>query len=328
MSLKNLKLNIKQDLKAQIQQEEEKGGSKNDPRFLNFFDLKFDEKMTVLFVPDVNGHFWAKYKMHGPGLRLRGAGSVRCLYEYNGEECPACQKGFGLLNMFNDTKDEAYKDEAKRWFAKDSTIVSCIVLDAPMDITATEDGNQVKLFSMPYNIEEHIKECIKDGRITEEQLCTTPFVIKKSVGKGGNKDKPNASYAHSFFLHGKEVTEDELSYLDDMVVEQFDYENGDVVPAAASYEEIEEWLEKAETLDERAQKDKAKGGRQSSSSRSGGAGESKADSIRERAIQSRRDQEEEESDVGDNQNDVTDEPAPEKPVSDARDRLARFRNRG
>lgn len=332
MPIPNLKLKVKGSIEDDIRKEEEKGG-KSDLRYLNFYDLKIGEKMIVMFVPDVNGAFWAKYKMHGPGLRVKGAKAVRCVYEAAGEECDACQKGFGLLDLQKETGDDSYKEEAKRWFSKDRVVASVIVLEAPMDITAAEDGNQVKLFAVPYNVEEHIKECIKDGRISQDELCTTPFVIKKSQGKGGTPEKPNASYAHSHFLHGKAVDDEDLAFLEDMVIEQFDYtDGGDVVPAIPTQEDVAAWLEHAEKVDEKYQQ---QGAKKDSSARQGGGGSSRADDLKEKARQSRsRFQDDEQEPVASEQEQepAASEPEPQQEekteTASPRDRLARLRNRG
>lgn len=232
-----LKLKLKTGLKQQIEQEDKKGG--NDPRFLNFYDLKDNEKMEILFVPDVNGELWAKFKKHGPNLKVRGTGAIRCAYESSGDNCPACKQGFEYLDIAKETNDKAYKDEAKKWFAREYTLMSCIVLDAPMEILESPDHNQVKLIYVPYAIESKIKESITEGVLDENELCQTPFFIKKTKNGGGYAD-----YSTSYFGR-KEVTEDQLAFFEDKKVEQFDYNDLDVIPKATTEAEVAEWLEKA-----------------------------------------------------------------------------------
>lgn len=242
--MKNLKMKLKGNLKDKI--EGEKKGNKNDTRLLNYYDLKEGEKMKILLVPDTNGELWAKFKKHGPNLKLPDAGSINCAYTSSGDNCPACQKGFDLLNLAKETGDEAYKTEAKRWFARDYTLVSCIVLESPIEIQESPDHNQVKLMYLPYKIETMIKEAVTEGQVDQEEIPFTPLVIKKTKNPGGY-----ASYDHSFFDR-KTVDDDDLEFLDDMVVEQFDYNDLDVIPPAATEAEVEEWLEKAEEVDAKA----------------------------------------------------------------------------
>lgn len=247
MALKKFKM--KKNLKAAVEREENSGG--NDSRFIPYYKMKTDEKMKVLIIPDANGEPWTSYSLHSPNLKLRGLEVIRCPYKAGAGDCPVCSKGFDLL-------DEGEKDEAKRWFAKDYNLCSVIVIDTPIDIPSSEDGNQIKLFNMPYAVMEKIKEAIKEGQVDEDTLSTTPFVIKKTESKGGQ-----ASYAHSYFDFTDRLDEDEVMGMfdDDEVVEQFDYENLDIIKEIPEFEDLEEWLEKAEKKD--AEK-KASGGEEKS----------------------------------------------------------------
>jgi hypothetical protein len=250
MSNIGLKLKLKTNLKKQIEDESTRSGG-TDNRFLNYWDLKDSEKVKILFVPDTNGELWGKFKKHGPSLKLRGSGSVRCAYESSGDTCPACQHGFGLLDLAKETEDKAYKDEAKRWFARDYTLMSCIVLDSPFEVNEHTDHNQVKLIYVPFSVEKTIKESITEGQLDEDELCRTPFFIKKTKNAGGYAD-----YSTSYF-NRKQVEDDELSFFDDLVVEQFDYSDIDVIPPASNDAEVQEWFDKAYELD---QKGDSKGG--------------------------------------------------------------------
>lgn len=254
MALNNLKLKLKNNLKQQIEEESKKGGGGNDPRFLNYWDLKDEEKVKILFVPDVNGELWARFRKHGPSLNVRGAGSIRCAYESSGVDCPACQKGFDLLNLEKETGAKEYKDEAKRWFAKEYVLMSCIVLDSPFEVNEAADHNQVKLTYVPYGIEKLIKEAVTEGQLGEDDLCTTPFFIKKTTNKGGYAD-----YSNSYFAR-KAVTDDELEFFSDLKVEQYDYSTLDLIPAASTTEEVEEWLVKAVEAVNKASKEPTKSG--------------------------------------------------------------------
>lgn len=246
-----LKLKLKSNLKKQIE-DESKGSGGNDPRFLNYWDLKDGEKIKILFVPDTNGELWGKFKKHGPSLKVRGAGSIRCSYESSNEDCPACQKGFELLNLEKETGDKSYREEAKRWFARDYTVMSCVVLDSPFEVSEAPDHNQVKLIYVPYAIEKLIKEAVTEGQLDEDELCRTPFFIKKGKNAGGY-----AEYTSSYFAR-KAVSDDELDFFADQKVEQYDYTTIDVIPAPTSTEEVDDWLVKAIEVVEKADKSSSK----------------------------------------------------------------------
>lgn len=244
MSKIGLKLQLKSNLKKQIEDEGSRNGG-TDNRFLNYWDLKDNEKVKILFVPDTNGELWGKFKKHGPALKLRGSGSIRCSYESSGDNCPACQHGFSLLDLAKETEDKSYKDEAKRWFARDYTLMSCIVLDSPFEVNEHTDHNQVKLIYVPYSVEKTIKESITEGQLDEDELCRTPFFIKKTKNAGGYAD-----YSTSYFGR-KQVEDEELDFFEDQVVIQFDYESLDVIPEASTEEQVQEWFDKAYELDQK-----------------------------------------------------------------------------
>lgn len=235
MALKKLKLKLKSDLKKTV----ESGNKKGDSRYLNYFDLKKDEKMVILLLPDVNGELWTEYRNHGPNLGVRGVGSMRCIHEATGETCPMCQQGFEALDLFKETGDEEYKKLAKKWFARDYTIMSCLVLESPFEVSESPDHNEVKLFSVPYAIKNKIKQAVIEGEIDEDLLFQTPFVIKKTENTGGF-----ASYEHSYFRR-QLLNDDETEYFEDRVVEQFDYQNLDALPPIPTLEEVSKWIEKA-----------------------------------------------------------------------------------
>lgn len=256
----NLNLNVKTNLKKQIEKEASGG---RDGRFLNYFDLKKGEKMKVLFLPDANGEFWQKFSKHGPNLKLPGLEPVACPYKAARQECAACQKGFDLLNQAKELGEKTpegkeLKDEAKRWFAKDYTLVQVLVLDTPVEIAEADDGNQVKLMYLPFAIEKIIKNAVVEGIVEEDEISSVPFYIKKTENQGGQ-----AAYTDSYFSPRETVGDDDLAFFEGLKVEQYDYSKLDVVPEDASSEEVVAWMEKAEAANEKKSKpnDNSNGGR-------------------------------------------------------------------
>lgn len=236
-SLKN-KLKIKTGIKKQI--EKENSGNKQDMRILNYFDLKDNERMRVLFVPsEGDGSLYYKWRMHGPRLGIRGVKPIRCMDEANnGRDCPMCQQAFSLLEEGKEDGNDydTYKEEAKKWFPKDYTLSQCVVLDSPMEINEDDSGNIIKLFYMPWSVEEKIREGILEGVVDEEDVCFQPFVIKNTKsGKFNN-------YKNSYFVP-KMVDEDTLEALDDFTAEPYDLPNVDIVGSVPTQEESEKWLE-------------------------------------------------------------------------------------
>jgi hypothetical protein len=241
-------LKSKKSLVEQVKKEQS-GGHEKDKRYLNFYDLKDGEHMKVLLVPDVNGDLWVNFRKHGPNLtykdatgktqNVKGIGTIGAYP--NNEDSPIMQKGYDLLSLNKETGDKFYLDEAKKWFPKEYTVMSCVVIESPMEINQSPDGNDVKLFNVPYKIKEYIMNQIAEEVIPEDEIFITPFVIKKSKNSGGW-----ATYENSYFARNT-LTDDELQTLEeDFQIDLFDYSNIDIVPKEPTIEELEEWLAKAE----------------------------------------------------------------------------------
>ena len=239
----------KKSLKDQIAAEQSTG-KKKDLRMLNYYDMKDGDKMTVLLVPFEEGELWYKERIHGPNLKhkgesIRGVGGINCSYASSGEECPACQVGFDLLNMEKETGDKSFKEEAKKWFARNRTFAQVIVLETPVEIQQDETHNEVKLWLVPYGIEKMILNTIQEGIVPEDEIFMTPLVIKKEGGTGG----VFANYDNSYFAR-KPVDDETLEAFDDLVVEPYSIESlvGDVFAAPTTTKEVQEWTDKAEDL--------------------------------------------------------------------------------
>ncbi|WGH49619.1 hypothetical protein [Alishewanella phage vB_AspM_Slicko01] len=280
------KFKIRKDLQKQIEKEEEKGGGyKKDDRFLPYYELKFNEKVKVLILPDTNGNLWKKYSSHGQNLKVRGTGTIPCRYKNSQESCPICQRGFDLLNQAKETGDTSFKDEAKRWFPKDFTVMSVLVLEAPFDVPISPDQNEVKLMHIPYAIEGLIKNALAEGQLDEDSILTTPLWIKKTIKKG-TKDTPD--YTSSYFDYRSPVSDEEIEIFDDSIVEAYDYDDLDAIPESPTEEDADVWLAKAIELDEKekARKSPTHGGDSGDSGGNATKLKSAADRLKEKRAQS------------------------------------------
>jgi hypothetical protein len=244
------KLNIKKSLKTQIETSTAKGGYKPDERMLPYYELKVGEKIKLMLLPDSEGELWAKFKKHGPQLKVTkngkttgvyGVGSVNCAHTSSGDQCPACQKGFDYLNLEKETGDKAYREEAKKWFGKDYTLMSCIVLDSPFDVPPNPDGSSVKIINLPYKVEQYIINQVSEGNVPEDEVFVTPFYLKKTRNEGGFD-----SYETSYFGR-KLLSDEEVEEIDESVggIELYDYTTLDLIPADTSTADVQEWLDVA-----------------------------------------------------------------------------------
>ncbi len=223
----------KQILEKTLNKTEHGGGRReDDPKILPYYKLDTNEKMEVMFVPYEDGDLFKHFKKHGPNMGVASVGSVDCIYHSRGESCPACAKGFSYV------KDGKGTPMSKKWMAKDYYVAQVVVIDCPFDIPELEDGNQVRIFYMPFAVMEKIKESYAEGIV--EDPTEHVFVIKKTTNQGGN-----ASYANSFFRPqpaGDEIYE----AFGDAVVEIHDLYDADIAPAEVTVDEVAEWVEKAD----------------------------------------------------------------------------------
>ena len=250
MSIRNMAKSAK-NIRAKMQKEKESGGKgkKNDPRRLNYFDMKEGEKLKIRFLPDAEtGEYWLEYATHGPNLKLRGLDSISCAYTSNGEDCPACAHSFEFY-------EEGDKTQAQRWRRKETYIGQVLVTDDNpcIEVPEAEDGNPVKLMFIPWGIIEAIQEAIMEERIGE--IIDHDFYIKKTSSKGGQ-----ASYSKSYFVETESVLDDEILDMfedDDSPVRLFDL--SEELPAPSTTDEVEEWLDKAIELDEKTSRRRSSG---------------------------------------------------------------------
>lgn len=251
-SLLKKKLQFK-GMKDQVESAKEQTGTPKDPRNLEYFNLKDGESMKILLVPDVNGSLFLKYETHG-GRKLklqRGTPNtpniVTCPRSIGGGDCEICDQMMGLYKQVKDeglAKDSYEKVTANRLQRTETVIFSCLVLESPVDIDYPADGNQVKLFRAPKDVFERIFADIEQEEVTEDNISEIPFVIRKTKGDG-----EYSTYKTSGFSR-KTVSEDELAFFEDKVVDLHDYTNVDnrVMPEVIfGTEEQLEWVEMAKT---------------------------------------------------------------------------------
>jgi hypothetical protein len=215
-------------VKRDEESKKKKGG---DKRFLNYFDLGYGQKMTIRLLPDGgdSGEYYLKYSTHGPNLKTRGVEGIQCPYDANGDDCPACGYSYDFYNDGN-------KEEAGKWRRKETFVGQCLVIDSPIEINETDDGNPVKLMYIPWGMLEQINEAVMEQQVDEPM--DVDFVIKKTKNSGGF-----ASYDKSYFMK-------EVEPLDDEILDAFDsgemnlFDLSKELPAPATTEDVEEWLEK------------------------------------------------------------------------------------
>lgn len=223
----------KQMMEKTLNKAERGGGQReDDPKVLPYYKLKTGEKMEVMLLPYEDGDLMKHFKKHGPNMGVASVGSVDCIYHSRGESCPACAKGYSYV------EDGKGTPMSKKWMAKDYYVAQVVVIDCPFDLKPLEDGNEARIFYMPFAVMEKIKESYAEGIV--EDPTDHIFVIKKTENQGGN-----ASYANSFF-RPKPAGEEIFEAFEDSMIEIHDLVEADIEPKEVSEEEVGDWVEKAE----------------------------------------------------------------------------------
>lgn len=269
--MSRLNLKLKTSLKSAIQKEEATNNApKNDPRWLPYYNLDAGQKITVLFLPCKTGeHLWATNNVHGPrfrdrdGKRVWGVPKLSCSRLAGDGECVVCNKMF-------DAYREGAKDDGNRLQVTTTHTMQVLVLESDIEIPVNEDGNAVKLFNVPSAVIEMVKQSILEEQLSEEDVLTTPYVIRMS--KNGKNNSYDTSYFQRKTLSDEEY-EEELSKFD--VIEQYDLGSSELTYNSPNTAEQEKWLEDAMSKLDGGSDTNSRGGRESSSERNtGGSGRS------------------------------------------------------
>ncbi len=258
-----LKSNIKQEM-----EEGEKGGNKkpDDSRLLPYFDLGERETMKILFLPDPNGELYVSYRKHGANIGHPGVKPINCCWTSSGQSCPICALSY-------ENYKEGNEEEAKFWRSKETFLAQCVVIESDIEIPDNEDGNLVKLMYLPYKIKEKISEAMLGGEI--EDPTETVFVLKKNKNSGGWN-----TYENSYWLHKdlEDIVPAEFfEAADEGMIEPYDLTKE--LPEPTTTEQVQEWLEDAQSKIESAK-----------------AAKNGASSVRKKVTDSKKNQQEDDDD--------------------------------
>lgn len=211
-----------------LKEEKENKKVKNDPKYLNFFDLPEGKTMTVRFLPDsATDDIFVEFAQHGGELKNSKIGKISCASTSSGQRCPACSHSYEFHK-------NGEKDEAKLWRRKETYIAQVVVIESPIEVPATEDGNPVKLFRMPFSIKDIIVESVINQTI--EDPTANDFVIKKTVNKGGFAD-----YSKSYFKTKESDIPESILSNENLSL----YNLSDEIPEPATEKQVQAWLDNA-----------------------------------------------------------------------------------
>ena len=214
-------------------QEKKGGGSKKDPRFLNYFELDAEKNQSIMvrFLPiSDKGEIFFDYSIHSHSSR--DVKNIQCSYTSSRDSCPVCAKSYAAYQAGD-------KEAQKLWNSNEKTLAQVVVVKSDIDIDVAPDGNMIKLMHVPYGIKKEIMKAIDNGIV--DNLSASNFVIKKAIGKNGY-----ANYDNSFYnANSKEDIPQEFhdSYNSD---QSYIYDITKEAPPATTTAEMQEWLDVAE----------------------------------------------------------------------------------
>ncbi len=211
------------------------GGKKDDPRFLNYYNLADeDQSIVVRFLPvNESGDIFLDYHIHQH--KDRSIPTVACAYRSSNQDCPVCSAGWDAYQAGDKTTSMMLKSQEK-------ILAQVVVVHSDIPIAVSDDGNMVKLMHVPFAIRDEVLKQINNGLITGD-LMEVDFVIKRAIGKNKQPHyknsffKPNGGYSiPQEFIDSFDAGN---SYLYDMTKE---------VPAATTTADMQEWLDKVNSL--------------------------------------------------------------------------------
>lgn len=224
---------LAEDLKQKYLKQIKEDNSRNDPRFLNYFSMDFNQQMEVLLLADKLGQLFYEYSTHK--TKRSGVKTINCPYTSSREPCVICSYGWDIYQTHG-------KEASAPWRRNSHQLSQCIVLNSPVVVPENEDGNLVKLFYLPFAIKELILDGMTNGTITDP--TNHVLVIKKTHGPGSTQQNPRANYAKSFFRTEPAVVPpifDEA--FDAGLIKTYDLQAE--LPAPTTEAESVEWLTRA-----------------------------------------------------------------------------------
>lgn len=195
-------------------------GSTGENNFQNnyyrFWDMDFDDRATVRFLPDTNEEnpymFFVEKVTHN--LEINGERkTVPCLSMY-GKDCPICAKSRAF---YKEEGDDSVSGKAL--YKRRQHLAQALVVEDPIPVKAGEESalGQLRLLAINFTLYSKIKEAIEDGEL-DEVPCDfeegTDFIIKKTKkGKWANYE------SSKFERRARALTDDDMAIVEDKSID-------------------------------------------------------------------------------------------------------------
>lgn len=200
------------EMKSAFNSSTETGSDNRQNNYYPFYNMDFDEKAVVRFLPDANEEnplgFLVEKLTHV--LTVNGERkTVPCLKMYGEDHCPVCEESRRL-----------YKEEGedsvngKRLYRKKQHLAQVLVVEDPLPYKDDQTPAQgtIRFVNIGYAIYNRIKEAFEEDELEEvpdHYEEGTDFMIKKTLkGKYANYD------GSKFLKRPRALTEEELAVVE------------------------------------------------------------------------------------------------------------------
>lgn len=215
----------------------ENGGEGRTNNYYPFYNMDFDEKAVIRFLPDLNEEnplcFLVEKLTHT--LMINGERkTVPCLKNYEGEtECPICTHSAKLYKEEGqDTKD------GKRLYRRKQHLGQVLIVEDPLSYKEGQEPalGKVKLVNISYSVYNKIKEAFDEDELEEvpwDYAEGTDFMIKKTKkGQYANYD------ASKFQKRERALTDEELAAVEGNLIDLIT-----LLPRKPTAEDLQKFLD-------------------------------------------------------------------------------------
>lgn len=201
-----------------------------------FYNINFDEKCTVRFIPDKNEDNELAFMVEKLTHELTINGQKRvvpCLKMFGSTECPICKKCASIFKIEGEKSPTG-----KRLYRKKQHIAQVLVVEDPLPYKEGETKAQgtVKLLNIGYSIHQKIDSAYDDDEMDsypDDYETGFDFVIKKTK-KGEHANYENSGFAR----RSRALSDEEIA-----VAEAARIDLATLLPKPLSVEELTKLLE-------------------------------------------------------------------------------------
>lgn len=200
------------EILAEIETPKNQGGNNN---FYRFWDMKYDERCVVRFLPDKNKQnkkgFGFLFERKSHSLVINGqTKNVPCLSMY-GKECPICKTSQEFYNVKGD------KVNGKKYYRNLNYYAQAYIVEDPLPPNEEGENYEGKLvlLNINFGLYKVIEQCLRDG-IKSKELEKPPFSFREGtnfiIKKTKQGEYANYSVGSKFANRPTALSDDQIEY--------------------------------------------------------------------------------------------------------------------